>query len=241
MSVHARVARSDEELRTMKQTAVVAAVLMTLGLAGLGASDPGTAVSGDYVEVRTAEVFTGPCMLGNEAYSLGREAILAWRVTRGSMDGVSVDGLAVVAVVAGDRNLGMHELGDDAPSSVKAVVMVDARATAVQQRALVSLARSLSPALTREVVDVKAVPIAFERGAADVRVHAGDARLDVTTTFEHSPVCGAMQWFSPLASTVRPVLGLAREHAWSGPGLDTSWAQRDRKASFVGTFSYAPK
>ena len=132
----------------MKQTAVVAAVSLLLGVAGLRASDPGTTVSGDYVEVRTAEVFTGPCVLGSEAYSLGREAILAWRVARGTVNGVSVDGLSVVAVVAGDRNLGMHELGDAAPASVKSVVMVDQRATAAQQRALVSLARSLSPALT---------------------------------------------------------------------------------------------
>lgn len=226
----------------MKHTAVVAAVLvLLLGVAGVRASDPGTDVSGDYVEVRTAEVFTGPCMLGSEAYSLGREAILAWRVSRGSVDGVTVDGLSVVAVVAGDRNLGMQELGDDAPTSVKAVVMVDQRATAVQQRALISLARSLSPALTREVVETKAVPIAFNRGSSGVRVRAGAASLDVTTTFEHSPVCGAMQWFSPLASTVRPILGLAREHSWSGAGLDTQWSQHDRKSSFVGTFSYTAR
>jgi hypothetical protein len=180
-------------------------------------------------------------VLGSEAYSLGREAILAWRVARGSVSGVAVDGLSVVAVVAGDRNLGMHELGDDAPSSVKAVVMVDQRATAAQQRALVSMARALSPALTRDIVVLKAVPIAFDRGSSDVRVRAGAASLDVTTTFEHSPVCGAMQWFNPLASTVRPVLGLAREHSWSGAGLDTGWSQHDRKASFVGTFSYTAR
>jgi hypothetical protein len=225
----------------MKQNALLAAVLVMAAVGGVRASDPATGVTGDYVEARTAEVFTGPCMLGNEAYSLGREAILAWRVSRGSLNGITLDGLSVVAVVAGDRNLGMHELGDDAPTTVKAVVMVDERASAEARRALVALARSLSPALTREVVDVKAVPIRFERAAADVRVRAGGATLDVTTTFEHSPVCGAMQWFNPLATTVRPVLGLAREHAWDGPGLDAHWTQHDRKSSFVGTFSYSPR
>lgn len=224
----------------MKQTIALAAAAALVATAALQASDPPpSTASGDYVEVRTAEVFTGPCMLGNEADSLGREAILAWRVSTGSVNGVALDGLSVVAVVAGDKNLGMHELGDQAPREVKSVLMVDHRATASQRTALVDLARSLSPALVRDVVDVRAVPVAFTRGASDVRVAAGEASLDVTTEFEHSPVCGAMQWFNPLAATTKAQLGFARANAWSGAALNTQWRQLDRKSSFVGTFSFA--
>ena len=219
----------------MKYTlACAAALLMT---AGVHASDPVRGVSGDYVEVRTAEVFTGPCMLGSEADSLGREAIMAWRVTRGSFNGVSLDSLSVVAVVAGDRNLGMHELGAQAPTVVKSVVMVDERGTPAQRAALAAMARALSPNLVRDVVELKSVPIVFDRRADDLRVAAGEASLDVTTKFEHSPVCGAMQWFNPLAPTSTSELGFARTHAWSGAGLDVQWKQVDRKSSFVGRFA----
>jgi hypothetical protein len=220
----------------MKQTiALMAALAMAAG-AGVRAESGSAGVSGDYVEVRTAEIFTGPCMLGNEADTLGREAIMAWRVSRGAVNGVPLDGLSVVAVVAGNRNLGMHELGDQRPSVVKALVMVDERATPAQQQALVRLARSMSPDLVRDVVETKSVPITFAREMTDVRVKAGDANLDVTTRFEHNPVCGAMQWFSPLASTAKSELAMARSHAFSGTVLGTQWRQADRKSSYVGTF-----
>jgi hypothetical protein len=219
--------------------ALATIVVATLG-AGLTAAGNATGISGDYVEVRTAEVFTGPCQLGNEADTLGREAIMAWRVSRGSSGGVVLDGLSVVAVVAGDRNLGMHELGDLAPTVVKSVVMVDDRATPAQRDALVRMAKSLSPNLVRDVVAVKTLPISFNRQNTDVQVKAGDASLDVTTAFEHSPVCGAMQWFNPLGALNKSVLGFARANAWSGSALGVQWKQFDRKSSFVGTFTLNP-
>lgn len=215
-------------------TIVIAA--LALGAGSPAPSDPAIIVTGDYVEARTAEVFTGACMLGNEADTLGREAILAWRVARGQANGVALDGLSVVAVVAADRNLGMHELGAEKPSLVKTLLLVDERASAAQREALVRVARSLSP-LVRGIVEVRAVPVAFARAGDEVRVRAAEASLDVTTTFEHSPVCGAMQWFNPLATTTTSELGLARLNAWSGAVLDARWSQVDRKSSFVGTFA----
>jgi hypothetical protein len=215
-------------------TAVLAALALAFG--GANSSDPSISVTGDYVEARTAEVFTGACMLGNEADSLGREAIMAWRVSTGAVNGVPVNGLSVVAVVAADRNLGMHELGAERPSVVQALVMVDERATPAQRDALVQVARSLSP-LVRDVVAVKQLPISFTRERDVVRVSAGEASLDVTTTFDHSPVCGAMQWFSPLSSTTATEVGLARMNAWSGSALPARWSLVDRKSSFVGTFA----
>lgn len=83
---------------------------MVIGLAAaapLAAGGRGT-VSGAYVEARTAEVFTGGCIMGSEAETMGKQAELAWKVDRGTFNGVAVDGLAVVAALAGDRNLGLQ-------------------------------------------------------------------------------------------------------------------------------------
>jgi len=221
----------------MKQAFAIAALIgLTLG-ASIQASDP--AVIGDYVEARTAEVFTGPCILGSEGEVSGKEAILAWRVSRGSVNGVALDGLSVVAVVAGDRHLSMHEFGAPAPTSVKSIVMTDSRATAAQQQALVSMARSLAPAVFNEVITTKNVPIAFLKDKDGVQVSAGSAKLEVTTEFEHPTTCGATRWFNTLARTEATKPGLTRWQEWLGAGLGAQWKQVDRKSSFVGTFSYA--
>jgi hypothetical protein len=85
-------------------------------------------ITGRYVEARTAEVFAGGCIMSSEAETIGRQAVMAWRIDQGSYDGQVLDGLRVVAAVSGDRNLGIREIGGEAPSYVRAVVYVDERA-----------------------------------------------------------------------------------------------------------------
>jgi hypothetical protein len=214
--------------------ALAAAFAVVLG-AGLNASDP--VLSGDYVEARTAEVFTGGCIMGSEGEVSGREALMAWRVREGSLNGVSLNGLSVVAMVAADVNLGTHELGGAAPVSIRTMLMVDARANAAQQQALVEMARALAPDVVRDVASTRSTPIVFEADAHTVRVSAGAANLDVVTHAEHSPECGALKWFEPLARISDAQVGLTRTFEWSGSGLGAQWTQIDRRSSFVGSFS----
>jgi hypothetical protein len=218
---------------TMKY-ALVAAFAMATG-AGLSASDP--VLTGDYVEARTAEVFTGGCIMGSEGEVSGREALMAWRVRRGSLNGVALDGLSAVALVAADVNLGIHEVGGPSPTTINTVLMVDAKATAEQQQALAQLARTLAPDHLRNVISTTATPIAFDTRATGVHVAAGKASLDVATNVEHSPACGALKWFDPLASVDDAEVGLTRTFEWSGPGLGSHWKQIDRRSSFVGSFT----
>lgn len=221
--------------------AVFTATLMA-GLMGstVLASDP-KGVAGDYVEVRTAQVYAGGCIMGSEGEAAGREAILAWRVSRGAVDGVALDGLSIVAAATADNNLGTHELGGAPATVLKSVVLVDARANAVQREALINMARSLAPAIVRSVVETRAVPIAFVRSGDNVRVRAGEASLDVVTNVPHSPNCGALKWFEPLARTDNSEVGVTRLQEWSGTALGPRWKQvsDDKRSSFVGTFSYA--
>src|SRR5438034_11537331 len=113
----------------MKRATVL---LAALGLAGtVSMSAGGNTVSGQYVEARTAEVFTGGCVMGSEAETMGKEALLAWKVDRGSFNGVALDGLSVVAAVVGDKNLGIIEIGGDKAIS-KSSVFVDEHASPAQ-------------------------------------------------------------------------------------------------------------
>jgi len=199
---------------------------------------PNGAVRGDYVEARTAEVFAGGCIMGSEAETMGRQAVLAWRVTEGAIDGVSLDGLAVVLALSADRNLGIREIGGVAPRMVKAAAMVDERATPAQREALIDLARNLANGLADNIVTVRSVPIRFAKSADRYAVTAGDALLDVQTKLVHDMNCGAMKWFDPLASGTEAAIGVTNTQFYRGASLGTKWEQNGAKSAYFGTFSY---
>jgi hypothetical protein len=196
-------------------------------------------LTGEYVEARTAEVFAGGCIMNSEAETMGRQAVLAWRITSGSWDGVALDGLTVVAAVAGERNLGMREMGGEDPGRVKAIIRVDARATAAQREALVAVARELSHGLITEVVRVEIAPVRFATTQTFIEVAASDdVRLSVSKEMVHDPSCGAMQWFQPFSTVTDAAMGVAEEHAFSGAGLGTRWSAPNKRSAFWGTFVY---
>ena len=99
--------------------------LSSLTLATLSAKP--ASITGTYVEARTAEVFAGACVMNGEAATTGREALLAWKVDRGQLNGVSLDGLAVVAALAADTNLGIHEIGGEVDAGARRAVPRRAR------------------------------------------------------------------------------------------------------------------
>src|SRR5258707_1345327 len=120
----------------------------------------GVALKGTYVEARTAEVFTGACIMNGEAGTTGREALLAWKVTHGSFNGVALNGLSVVAAVAGDVNLGVREIGGEV-AKTRAAIFVDERATPAQRKALVAMAKRLSNGVVDSVVELTPSAIQF--------------------------------------------------------------------------------
>src|SRR3954471_16232775 len=128
----------------MKQATVLLVGFAMAGTVALRAG--GNSVSGQYVEARTAEVFTGGCIMGSEAETMGKQAVLAWKVDRGTVNGVSIDGLSVVAALADDKTRGRHESGGDR-AVVRSVVYVDERASPVQRIALASLAHDLTKSI----------------------------------------------------------------------------------------------
>src|SRR5438128_1925067 len=177
--------------------AVVAAALLGLSASPLAAGGPGHhSVSGIYVEARTAEVFTGGCIMNSEAETMGKQAVLAWKVDRGTFNGVSLDGLSVVAALSGDRNLGMIEMGGTKPT-VSSAVYVDQRANPAQQIALVAMANALSKGLVGTIVQVVPAPIQFADHGSEIAVTAGQASLEVNKHLTHDPTCGAQLWFHP--------------------------------------------
>jgi len=214
---------------------VVSLVVMASAIAGLSARVP--TIAGTYVEARTSEVFAGACVVNGEAATIGREALLAWKVGQGGFNGVTLDGLAIVAAVVGDANLSIHEIGGE-PARTKAAFFVDKRASDTQRDALVALATRLSKGTVNDVVAVKAVSIEFVDDAHDVRVSTEGVRLVVEKHMDHDVTCGNKQWFGPLATVERAEMGATVENAFSGPMLGTRWSDPNKRSAFVGTFAY---
>jgi hypothetical protein len=220
----------------MKQ-AIFTAALLSLASASMLAGSNGT-ISGEYVEARTAEVFAGGCIMNSEAETMGRQAVMAWKIDRGSYQGVSLDGLAVVAAVSGDRNLGMREMGGEAPQHIEAALVVDARANDAQRLALVAMARDLSKGVIRDVVSVTPASITYWGDEDRIAVAAPGVQLTVSKKLTHDPSCGAMQWFRPLTTVQQGSLGVAETHAFSGSALGTKWSDPNKRSAFFARFTY---
>ena len=217
----------------MKKHLVTMAALV--GLTG-SALMAGTSVTGKYVAARTAEVFTGGCIMSSEADTVGRQAVLAWKVDRGSYNGVSLDGLSVVAALSGDANLGIHEIGG-VRANVKSAVVVDERANPAQRIALVAMATDLAKGNVGTIVNVTSAPIQFAETGHGINVSTSQVKLDVSRHVDHDPTCGSMQWFQPLASVTEATMSQTEEHSFTGSSLGTKWSAPNRRSSYIGTFA----
>ena len=218
----------------MKKIAL-SVVLSSLTIATLAAKP--ASVTGTYVEARTAEVFAGACVMNGEAATTGREALLAWKIDRGEVNGVSLDGLAVVAALAADTNLGIHEIGGES-TPARAAIYVDSRANAAQRKALVAMVRSLSGRLIGSVVQETAAPISFVDNGHQITVAADTLKLSVEKHLDHDASCGNKQWFGPLTAVDGAEMGTTAANEFSGPALCTKWSDPNKRSSFFGRFSY---
>lgn len=194
-------------------------------------------LQGTYVEARTSEVFAGACVINGEAGTTGREALLAWKVETGGFNGVSLDGLAVIAAISGDANLSVHEIGGEV-AKTRTALFVDARASEAQRKALVSMVRTLANRVVGTVAEVTPAPIQFVSGADDIRVMANAVRLTVRKEMSHDASCGNKKWFEPLSNVHHADMGIAVENAFSGASLGTKWSDPNKRSGFFGRFSY---
>lgn len=202
------------------------------------AAAPAPVIAGDYLEARTADVFTGPCFANSEVNLTGKEAILAWSVRAGGWGGVPLAGLSVVAVVRAGSTLGDPE-GD--AYAARSLLVVDRRADAAQRRALEAFAHAMAAGLLDDVVAVEAAPIAtrFEEGSGFAEVAVEGLAEVRTRALDHGDhLCGnETVYYPPLTATAdaRPAATLA--HRFDGDGLGKTWSSPGKRSAFVGTFA----
>ena len=220
-----------------------AVVLCASASLSFAASLPARGVSGNYMEARTADVYTGPCFANGEAEINGKEAVFGWKINNGAFKGVDLAGLGVVGVVRSQYTLGdIHRPVNPAI----AVLIVDSRANADQRAALIAFAKSQVPDLLTNVVEVKsaAIELTIENG----NIHGGAARLTAGSLAEIATrgmteadhICGNEDiYYPPLTNLEHAMPAYALANSYRGDGLDETWSVPFRRSGFVGTFRVA--
>jgi len=210
----------------------------SIALAFLFAASAKATITGDYVETRNADVYTGQCFANAEMGLTGDQAILAWHIRSGSWDGVRLDGFSVVAAVKANATLG-DPYADPYPA--KSVLIVDSRANARERAALAAFARHMSGKLLANVINVVNTPIEFQitqehHGGAVLR--AGDfVTVQTRSINENDHLCGnESTFYPPLTQVSHAMAAVAMTDSYSGKGLGKTWTLHDKRSAFVGTF-----
>ena len=196
-------------------------------------------IQGDYLESRSTDVFTGQCYANGEMGLTGKEALLAWRISRGSWNGVALDGLSIAAAVRAKATLGDPY---ENPYPAKAVLFVDDQATPQQREALEAFAQHMAGRLLDHVEKVVVAPVALEmspthHGAALLR--AGTFAVVQTRSIgidDHH--CGNdATFYPPLTPTSHAMPAVAITDRYDGPALGATWSSHGRTSAFVGSFA----
>jgi hypothetical protein len=230
-----------------------AALCGALVLFGSGVASA-AGLRGEYVEARTADVFTGPCFSNAEVFIYGNQAVMVWKVTEGSYRGVDLAGLSIAAAVKGSTTF-----TEDKPELARAVLIVDETANPKQREALIAMAKDLGGKRLEHVTDVKTSRISLKieahpagMSAADTAVGAhgmphaprasfwaaGLAQIVTRPLDERDHVCGNEEVaYPPLSRGVDALPAFTLGHQFKGTGLNASWDDPNCRSSFVGRFA----
>jgi hypothetical protein len=211
-------------------------VLIILALSPLALAEQ---IRGDYLETRSADVYTGSCFANGEVNLVGNQAILAWHIESGTWNGVQLDGLTVAAAVRARATLGDPYAN---PYPAQAVLIVDDQANARQRAALTAFAQHMGGELLRNVQQVVTAPMELavnheKHGAAMLR--AGNlATVRTRSLNEADHLCGnEVTFYPPLSETTHAMPAVALTDSYRGPGLGVDWETHGKRSAFVGTFA----
>jgi hypothetical protein len=233
----------------MRTTVCALCFVLVCALTGAASA---AGIRGDYIEARTADVFTGPCFSNAEVFIYGNRAVMAWKVTEGSWKGVDLSGLCVAAAVSGSTTF-----SEDRPEKAAAVLILDKSADSRQREALTDLAKTLGGKRLSHVAATTTARMSFKleehaksSGEAAHVTHgmpqaprgsfwaAGVAQIVTRPLDERDHACGnEVIAYPPLSEGVSAQPAFTLGHAFTGAGLDVRWDDPNCRSSFVGHFA----
>jgi len=153
-------------------------------------------LTGSLLEVCNCDVLC-PCWVGEDPDNDTCEAIVAWHIDRGTIDGTDVSGLTLATFAHIPDNV-------LEPQSWKVVLFVDDRASEAQQAALLQVWTGEQGGPVGDLVQLVGEVVAVERAAIDFAVVEGRGTLRVgeLAAAEMAPFQGATGESTVLADTV---------------------------------------
>jgi hypothetical protein len=197
-------------------------------------------ISGEYLEARTCDVYTGPCFANGEIGITGKEAVMAWRVDEGSWAGEDLSGLGVALVIKANDTLGFGGSFFVKPDKISAVIVVDERADRYQQAALIEFVKESAPELTKELLKIEAAPISLTNDhltGKGVFTAGKLAKIETRKLAKGDCVCSNESVIYPPLNKVdnaHPAYTL--NMTFDGKGLDRTWTTINKRSAFLATF-----
>ena len=218
----------------MKRLSILAAVLITCVAAiAFTSRAENTSIKGDYVEVRTASVFTGACHFNGEVVTTGREAIMAWNFAAGRWNGTELSGLKAVAVVSSDDNL------ENVNAPRRSEIILDNSANHDQKVAMIEALKNKYAATLGEIVSVRSAPITFKHEGKTYEVASAEAAINVEA-MPNDLCCRQpnLVWYSPLVQLSGRKVGYTLKAVYSGSAVGDTWERDGENSAFYGSFAF---
>ena len=199
-----------------------------------------TEISGQYLEARSCQVYTGPCFANAEMGLAGKEAVMAWKINEGQHQGVDLSGLSVVMAVHGSNTLGFGGLND--AKQLKSVILVDDKADERQRAALISFVRRYSGKAGKAVVRVSSEPISMTLDELELKgkLAVGDKiRLETRKAGRGDCICSnEVAYYPPLAQVQHFAPGVSTVGDFKNRGLGVRWSSPGDRNAYMATFEY---
>jgi hypothetical protein len=197
-------------------------------------------ISGEYLEARSCDVYTGPCFANGQMGSAGKEAVMAWKVDEGRWKGTGLSGLGVALVLNAEGTLGYDGVFPMTAGAIHSVILVDNKATPEQQAALIDFVKDSAKEVIGSVKTVKRVPLSLKNDhlAGKGVLKAGDLAAIETRALKKADCtcCNEINFYLPLAKVDNSSPAYAQTLSYKGDGLNTRWTLHNLRSAYLGTF-----
>lgn len=217
-----------------------ASLLVSSAFAGLTDKSKPTIV-GRYLEVRSCDVYTGPCFANAEMGSDGKEAILVWSIDKGQWNGIDLSGLSVVAVVKTKDTLGDIKYAEPKGDTV---IILDQKAGEKQQAALAAFVKTTASKLVGKVVSTQREAIETSIGTCTkagtcAGVKAGKlVNIATRCICDEDHVCGnEYLYYPPLTKIEGATAAFTEVFSFQGKDLGLKWSTTGLRSAYVGSFA----
>lgn len=215
----------------MRLSILSAATAAAILIAGGAKAAP--AISGDYVESRSANVYIGACHHEGEIQTAGRNAVLAWNIQDGEYRGVNLKGVSVVAVVAADKHL------EFADAKRQSVLYVSSAASDEQRGAVADMLRERAAGALGEVIAVRPMAISFDASGDMYKVQVpGVAFMKIRKQTAETCCKQPYQlWGKPFVPVQNAKAGFCVGVEYKDAGMLKAWSATDQNNAYFGHFS----